>query len=99
MDQWTNNDKSVYIREDLAYKLISYPNLGVIEADEVRTNLGITNNQSFRIEREIIATMMKIFPKESMVRQYQIARLTYCVDLCFATHKLIIEIDEDGHYY
>ena len=62
MGQWTNNDKSVYIRGDLAYKLIRYTNLGVIEADEVRTNLGITNNQSFRIEREIIATMMKIFP-------------------------------------
>ena len=71
----------------------------MIEADEVRTNLGITNNQSFRIEREIIATMMKIFPKESMVRQYQMARLPYCVDLCIATHKLIIEIDEDGYYY
>ena len=99
MDQWTNNDKSVYIREDLAYKIIHYTNLGVIEADEFRKNLGTTNNQSIRIERQIIVTIMKIFLKESMVRQYQIPGLSYHDDLCFVAHKLIIEIDEDGHPY
>ena len=71
MGQWTNNDKIVYIREDLAYKMIRYTNLGVIEADQFRKNLGSTNNQSIRIEREIIATIMKIFVKESMRKQYQ----------------------------
>ena len=71
MGQWTNNDKIVYIREDLAYKMIRYTNLGVIEGDQFRKNLGITNNQSIRIEREIIATIMKIFVKESMRKQYQ----------------------------
>ena len=71
MGQWTNNDKIVYIREDLAYKMIRYTNLGVIEGGQFRKNLGITNNQSIRIEREIIATIMKIFVKESMRKQYQ----------------------------
>ena len=71
MGQWTNNDKIVYIREDLAYKMIRYTNLGVIEGDQFRKNLGITNNHSIRIEREIIATIMKIFVKESMRKQYQ----------------------------
>ena len=71
MGQWTNNDKIVYIREDLAYKMIRYTNLGVIEGDQFRKNLGITNNQSIRIEREIIATIMKIFVKVSMRKQYQ----------------------------
>ena len=99
MSKWINNDKSVHIREYLAYKIIRYTNLGVIEADEFRIILGITNNQSVRIEREIIATIMKIFAKESMVRQYQISRLPCLVDLCFVIHKLIIEIDEDGHPY
>ena len=99
MSKWINNDKSVHIREYLAYKIIRYTNLGVIEADEFRIILGITNNQSVRIEREIIATIMKIFAKESMVRQYQIPRLPCLVDLCFVIHKLIIEIDEDGHPY
>ena len=63
MSKWINNDKSVHIREDLPYKIIRYTNLGVIEADEFRKILGITNNQSVRIEREIIATIMKIFAK------------------------------------
>ena len=68
MGQWYNNDKSVYICEDLACKIICYSNLDLIEADEFWKNLGITNNHSVRIEREIIATIMKIFAKEGMVR-------------------------------
>ena len=31
MSQWINDDKSVYIREDLAYKTIHCINLDVIE--------------------------------------------------------------------
>ena len=99
MSKWISNDKSVHIREYLAHKIIRYTNLGVIEADEFRIILGITNNQSVRKEREIIAIIMKIFAKESMVRQYQFPRLPCLVDLCFVIHKLIIEIDEDGHPY
>ena len=34
MSKWTNDDKSVCIREDLPYKIIHHTNLGVIEADE-----------------------------------------------------------------
>ena len=34
-----------------------------------------------------------------MVRQCQIHRLPLFVDLCFVIHKLIIDIDEDGHPY
>ena len=93
------DDKCVYIHEDLAYKIIRCTNLGVIEADEFRKNLDITNNQSIRIEREIIATKMRMFAKENMVRQYQILKLPFRVDLCFVNHKLVIEIDEDGHPY
>ena len=73
-----DDNKSVYIREDLAYNLIYYIKLGVIEADEFRKNLGITNNQSIRIERKMI-----LFAKENMVRQYQIHGLPYRVDLFF----------------
>ena len=46
MSQWINDDKSVYICEDLAYKIIRYIILGVIEADEFRKNLGVKNDQS-----------------------------------------------------
>ena len=81
MGQWTNNDKSVYIREDLAYKIIRYTNLGVIGAVEFRKNLGITNNHSIQIERQITATIIKIFAKESMVRQCQI--LDYLIVLIY----------------
>ena len=42
---------------------------------------------------------MKIFAKESMLRQYQIPVRPYHVDSCFVTHKLIVEIDEDGRPY
>ena len=94
-----DDDKSVYIREDLAYRIIRYTNLGVIEADEFRKNLGIKNGQSIRIEREITATKMKIFEKENMVRQYQIPGVRCLADLCFVDHKLVIEIDQDGHSY
>ena len=62
----------MYAREDLAYKLIRPINLGVIEANEFRKNLGVENDQSVQIEREIIAIIMKIFAKEKMVRQYKI---------------------------
>ena len=93
------DDKCVDIREDIAYKIIRYINLGVIEAGEFRKNLGITNNQSIRIEREIIVTIMKIFAKENMIRQYQILKLPFRVDLYFVDHKLVIESDEDDHPY
>ena len=46
MSQWINDDKSVYICEDLAYKIICYIILGVIEADEFRKNLAAKNDQS-----------------------------------------------------
>ena len=69
MSQWINEDKSVYICEDLAYKLIRYINLGVIEAVECRKCLAITNSQSIQIETEMVAIIMKIFAKEIMVRQ------------------------------
>ena len=42
---------------------------------------------------------MKIFAKESIIRQYQISVLPYHVDSCFVTNKLIVEIDEDGRPY
>ena len=64
MSQWISDDKSEYICEDLAYKIIRYFNLGVIEADEFGKNLSVKNDQSIRIEREMIATIMKIFAKE-----------------------------------
>ena len=67
--QWINEDKSVYICEDLAYKLIRYINLGVVEAVEFRKSLAITNSQSIQIETEMVAIIMKIFAKEIMVRQ------------------------------
>ena len=51
MDQWINDNKSVYIFENLAYNLIRYNNLGVIKVDEFRKNLGISNNQSTKRER------------------------------------------------
>ena len=70
MSKWTNDDKSVYICEDIAYKIIRYTNLSVIEADESRKNLGFTNNQS----------IIKIFAKENMVRQYHILKLLFRVE-------------------
>ena len=99
MSQWINDDKSVYICEDLAYKIICYIILGVIEADEFRKNLAAKNDQSVWIEREMIATAMRIFAKENIIRQYKIPGLPYLVDLCFIAPKLVIEIDEDGHHY
>ena len=70
MSKWTSDDKSVYICEDIAYKIIRYTNLSVIEADESRKNLGFTNNQS----------IIKIFAKENMVRQYHILKLLFRVE-------------------
>ena len=99
VNQWIDDDKSVYIREDLAYKLIRYNNLGVIKADEFRKSLGILNNQLVRREREIVASIMKIFAMECMIRQYKVDGLSYDVDLCFPVHQLIVEVDEDGHVY
>ena len=63
MSQWINDAKSACTREDLTYKVIHYTNICVIEADEFRKNLGVKNNQSIRIEREMIYIIMKIFAK------------------------------------
>ena len=98
-EQWLNDNKSVYIREDVAYKIICYINVGVIEAEEFLKHLGVENDKSIRKKRKIIAIIMKIFAKEKMVRQYQVLGLPYMADLCFVDHKLGIEIDEDGHAY
>ena len=43
--QWINDDKNVYIHEHLAYKLICYINLGLIEADEFTKSLGVENDK------------------------------------------------------
>ena len=64
MGQWIDVNKSVYIRDDIANNLIRYNGLRVIKTDEFRKNLGISNNQSIRTERDIIATIMKIFAKK-----------------------------------
>ena len=42
---------------------------------------------------------MKIFAKEIMVRQYKVNGLPYDVDLRFIVHKLVIEVDDNGHIY
>ena len=47
----------------------------------------------------MIATAMRIFAKENIIRQYKIPGLPYLVDLCFIAPKLVIEIDEYGHHY
>ena len=92
-----NDDKSVYIREDLAYNLICYSNLGLIKGDKIRKNIGISNNQSIRRERKIIAKVIKIIAAKSMARQYKTEGLSFEVDLCFLVHRIVVEIDEDGH--
>ena len=43
--QWISDDKNVYIHEHLAYKLICYINLGLIEADEFTKSLGVENDK------------------------------------------------------
>ena len=93
-----DDNKSVYVCEDLVYKSICYINFGVIEANEFRKNLGVENDQSIQIEREIIAIITKIFAKEIMVRQYKIPGLHY-VDLCFVAQKAVIEVAEDNYLY
>ena len=79
MDKWIDDNKSVYVCQDLGY------NPGVTEANEFRKNLGVENENSVQIEREMIAIIMKIFAKEIMVRQYIIPGLPYHVNLCFLT--------------
>ena len=50
MGQWIDDNKSVYICEDLAYFLICYNNLGAIKADESRKNLGIKITNQFEMK-------------------------------------------------
>ena len=80
-------------------KIFCCINLGVIGADLFRKYLGVKNDQPIRTEREVIAIIMKIFSKENMIMQYQISGLPYFVELRIVAHKLVIEIDEDGHPY
>ena len=68
MGQWIDDNKSVSVREDLAYNLICYINTLVIKTDEFKNKNGITNNQSARREIDIIVTIMKVFTEENMVR-------------------------------
>ena len=42
---------------------------------------------------------MKIFAKESIVRQHKTDGLPFDIDLCFLVHKLVVEVDEDGLVY
>ena len=98
-DDDDDDDKSVYFNENFAYKLIRYIDPCVTEANKFRKNLGVENNKSIALEREIIAIIMKIFAKENMVRQYQVSGLPYRVDLRLVAHKLVREFDEDGIPY
>ena len=98
-DDDDDDDESVYLNEGFAYKLIRYIDPGVTEANKFRKNLGVESNKSIRLEREIIAIIMKIFAKENMVRQYQVSGLLYRVDLRFVAHKLVREFDEDSIPY
>ena len=63
MSRWIDDDKSVYIREDLADRIIRYINQGVIKATGFRKNLDVVNDKSIRIKRETIAIIMEIFAK------------------------------------
>ena len=92
-DDDDDDDKSVYLNEDFAYKLIRCIDPGVTEANKFRKNLGVENNKSIWLEREIIAIIVKIFAKENMVRQYQVPGLLYRVDSRFVAHKLVREFD------
>ena len=67
----------MYIREDLAYNLLCYSNLGLIKGDKIRKNIGISNNQSIRRERKIIAKVIKIIAAKSMARQYKTEGLSF----------------------
>ena len=98
MGKWIN-DKKVHTFVKYLYKLIHYINAGVIEANEFRQNRGVENDQSIRKEKEMITIIMKTFAKGTMVRPYKIHGLHYRVNVCFVAHKLVIEIDEDGHPY
>ena len=71
----------------------------MIKVEEFRKNVGVENDKSIRIEREIIAIIMKILAKEIMVRQCKIFGLPYRADLCFVDHKLVTKTDENGHPY
>ena len=42
---------------------------------------------------------MKTFAKENMIRQCQILKIPFRVDLYFVDHKLVVETNEDGHPY
>ena len=98
-NEWCDDDdKCVHICEDLAFGLTHYINLGVIKADDSRKNLGITNNQSVRIKKNDSHNNESICERKQVI-QYKIPGLPYRVDLCFIAHKLIVEIDEDGHPY
>ena len=83
-NELSDDNKSVYIRRALAYKIIRYINLWVIEADEFRKNLRVKNDQSTRIEREIIAIIMKIFQKsiETVPNSWTI--LSCCFVFCWS---------------
>ena len=57
------------------------------------------NNQLARRESEIVASIIKIFAIECMIREYKIDSLPYDVGLCFPVHILILEVHEDGNAY
>ena len=57
------------------------------------------NKQLVRRESEIVASIMKIFAIECMIRQYKIDSLPYDVCLCFLVHIIILEVHEDGNAY
>ena len=57
------------------------------------------NKQLVRSESEIVASIMKIFAIECMIRQYKIDSLPYDVCLCFPVHIIILDVHEDGNAY
>ena len=106
-DYVTYSNKIIYIRNDLAEKIIKNCR-GVKKSNGVnrekieeqrqnfRTLLGFKENDIFLSkEQSVLNKIIKIFSRDGIILQHKI--LDYQIDVYFPKYKLAIEIDELGH--
>ena len=76
MNQLINDDESIYICEDLAYKIIRYTNLGVIEVDYIDDSslkLALNSAEKYleeKFAKELLSYMLSISKPLSYIKYF-----------------------------
>ena len=71
----------------------------IVKAGELKIKLGFNQLDPIMIKQESIGLRIrKTFPKEEIIEDFYVKKFDCMIDFCLPEQKLIIEVDELGHF-